>query len=245
MFAYRSVAFMNMNAICGDALVVDPAYRGLGYGSMLRAMPSRMNVDYVWGSQLKALNNIDDWLKRRLLVTDSQMCNVTIELISEASKEAYADLGRLKEEYEQQMAANFSKISEFYGSFFRKNTESVITYEDDESDPIKVALTNSANKLLDSIHLIDTGNFDNAELADVDYWQARSNYEEIATPETILDLLEEIRQLKEENLFLAEENKELSTRLEISNAYDEEDIDLEDDEYRFVGNNLIDLEFYR
>jgi len=66
--------------IQGDALVVIPEYQGYGYGSLLRAIPSRMpGVDYIWGMQHKGLNNIDDWLKRRIMFKDMNSCFITVE----------------------------------------------------------------------------------------------------------------------------------------------------------------------
>jgi GNAT superfamily N-acetyltransferase len=76
----------NLSAICGLGLVVDPAYRGRGYGTMLRAIPSRIGADYVWGMQHKSLDNLNDWLKRRVLIKDSPANWVTVEPITDEAK---------------------------------------------------------------------------------------------------------------------------------------------------------------
>lgn len=61
--------YQNLRGIQGVALVVSPDYRGFGIGKKLREFPKSMDFDYIWGVQLKSLENISDWLKygRRLI----------------------------------------------------------------------------------------------------------------------------------------------------------------------------------
>lgn len=58
----------------GVALGINSEYKGMGLGKMLINYPLiNMNndYDYIWGMHLKSLKNIDDWLKRRELVSDN------------------------------------------------------------------------------------------------------------------------------------------------------------------------------
>lgn len=81
-----------LSAICGEGLAVAPEFKGRGYGSMLRALPSRMGADYVWGTQLKSLRNLKDWLKRREVVGESQNCWVTLEAVTQPARAALEDI---------------------------------------------------------------------------------------------------------------------------------------------------------
>lgn len=69
----------NLNGICGIALGVDENYRGLGYGDILKDEPQRLGYDYIFGEQLKDLNNIKDWLKRRVLFAEYPHSYLTVE----------------------------------------------------------------------------------------------------------------------------------------------------------------------
>ena len=67
------------NGLQGVALGIDPEYKGLGLGKLLINYPiDNMGdrYDYIWGMHLKSLKNIDDWLKRRELISD-QGCYIT------------------------------------------------------------------------------------------------------------------------------------------------------------------------
>ena len=63
-------------------LVIDESIRGLGYGNNLKVFPKSLNVDYVWGEQLKDLNNLEDWLKRRILVYENEFVYITAEFFN-------------------------------------------------------------------------------------------------------------------------------------------------------------------
>jgi hypothetical protein len=63
----------------GVALYVDDEYRDFGFGKMLRNLPRRLGYDYVFGSQLKTLNNIDDWLKHRVMVAENKSGYLTLQ----------------------------------------------------------------------------------------------------------------------------------------------------------------------
>jgi GNAT superfamily N-acetyltransferase len=72
--------FEGLHGIEGVALVVAPEYRGSGLGNQLKDLPRTMGYDYVYGEQLKSLNNLNDWLKRRQLVANCGNVWVTAEI---------------------------------------------------------------------------------------------------------------------------------------------------------------------
>lgn len=43
----------------GVLLAIDKEIRGQGWGEKLKDYPKTLDVDYVWGQQFKALNNLD------------------------------------------------------------------------------------------------------------------------------------------------------------------------------------------
>ena len=63
----------------GVLLAIDEDIRGLGFGNSLKDYPKSIGVDYIWGQQFKALNNLDDWLKRRVLVYETEDIYFTLE----------------------------------------------------------------------------------------------------------------------------------------------------------------------
>lgn len=63
----------------GVLLAIDEDIRGMGFGNMLKDYPKSIGVDYIWGQQFKALNNLDDWLKRRVLVHETEDIYFTME----------------------------------------------------------------------------------------------------------------------------------------------------------------------
>ena len=75
--------YENMRGVEGLALIVLPAFRGTGLGNILKNVPKSLGYDYVWGLQLKSLNNLDYWLKRRIFVADIDDCWVTMEVFNE------------------------------------------------------------------------------------------------------------------------------------------------------------------
>jgi hypothetical protein len=63
----------------GVLLAIDEDIRGLGFGNKLKDYPKSIGVDYIWGQQFKALNNLGDWLKRRVLVHETENVYITME----------------------------------------------------------------------------------------------------------------------------------------------------------------------
>lgn len=72
----------NMRGIQGVALGVSSKFKTLGIGKMLINYPSSMGFDYVWGLQLKALENIDDWLKRRKIYSETGNMFTTYQIFN-------------------------------------------------------------------------------------------------------------------------------------------------------------------
>jgi len=64
----------------GVLLLVDEDFRGQGYGDQLKNHPSTLGIDYIWGQQLKSLDNLNDWLKRRELVHETEYFYITSEI---------------------------------------------------------------------------------------------------------------------------------------------------------------------
>jgi hypothetical protein len=85
--------YTNLRGIHGQALVLSNEERGQGLGSMLRRMPAKLDYDYVWGMQLKSLGNINEWLKRRVLLKELYHLYITAEPISNAAKIEFTKLG--------------------------------------------------------------------------------------------------------------------------------------------------------
>ncbi len=67
----------------GVALGVFSEYKNLGIGKMLIEYPKTLGVDYIWGYQLKALDNIIDWLKRRKIYVQTPGLYVTYQIFNE------------------------------------------------------------------------------------------------------------------------------------------------------------------
>lgn len=63
----------DMVGVQGVALGVSGKYKNLGIGKRLIEYPKTLGADYVWGYQLKQLDNINDWLKRRKIYSDVGM----------------------------------------------------------------------------------------------------------------------------------------------------------------------------
>ena len=69
----------NEKGLEGIMLVVDESLRGMGWGNKLKDYTRTLGYDYIWGYQHKNLNNLDDWLKRRILLGEENGSYVTIE----------------------------------------------------------------------------------------------------------------------------------------------------------------------
>jgi hypothetical protein len=71
--------YKDLRGIEGVLLAVDDSIRGQGWGNKLKDYPKTLGVDYIWGMQLKSLGNLNDWLKRRELVGETEDCYITLE----------------------------------------------------------------------------------------------------------------------------------------------------------------------
>lgn len=71
--------YEDMYGVEGILLAVDLSIRGQGWGNKLKDYPSTLGFDYIWGQQFKSLNNLQDWLKRRVLVAETKYIYVTAE----------------------------------------------------------------------------------------------------------------------------------------------------------------------
>lgn len=69
-----------MIGVEGVLLIIDDSIRNQGWGNKLKDCPKDLGVDYIWGQQLKELNNLNDWLKRRTLVTETINTYITAEI---------------------------------------------------------------------------------------------------------------------------------------------------------------------
>ena len=67
------------NGVEGVLLFVSEDIRGNGWGNKLKDHPKLMGYDYIWGIQLKSLNNLNHWLKRRKLISDNGFSYLTLE----------------------------------------------------------------------------------------------------------------------------------------------------------------------
>lgn len=89
----------NRPALQGEALVVHPFARGMGFGQILRQMLPEIGrivgADYVWGGALVELDNLNHWLRRRVLVRRGEgpgAAHVTLEPLAPDLKEAFLPL---------------------------------------------------------------------------------------------------------------------------------------------------------
>jgi len=66
--------------IQGIALAIDPEYRDMGFGKMLKGWAKNLGYDYIWGVSDKNLENIDQWRKERQILAESPTRWATIEI---------------------------------------------------------------------------------------------------------------------------------------------------------------------
>jgi hypothetical protein len=76
----RDEKYLELNGVEGVLLAVDKSIRGMGWGNKLKDFPKTLGFDYIWGQQLKTLNNLIDWLKRRELVGETNSVYITAEI---------------------------------------------------------------------------------------------------------------------------------------------------------------------
>lgn len=68
----------NLHGIQGIALGVHPNVRGMGVGKALKDhVDKHIKRDYIFGMQLKGLNNIEHWTKTRKIVAESPNMYIT------------------------------------------------------------------------------------------------------------------------------------------------------------------------
>jgi len=72
--------YVLLKGIEGVVLAVSEEVRGQGWGNKLKDYPKTLEIDYIWGQQLKSLNNLEDWLKRRELITETQSVFITAQI---------------------------------------------------------------------------------------------------------------------------------------------------------------------
>lgn len=72
----------DMIGIQGVALGVSSKHKNLGIGKKLIEYPQTLGADYVWGYQLKDLENINDWLKRRKIYSESEGMYITYQIFN-------------------------------------------------------------------------------------------------------------------------------------------------------------------
>ena len=71
--------YNDLKGVEGVLLAVDTSIRGKGWGNKLKDYPKTLGYDYIWGQQLKSLDNLNDWLKRRELVYSDEDIYITLE----------------------------------------------------------------------------------------------------------------------------------------------------------------------
>lgn len=76
----KDALYENLNGVEGVLLGVDKSIMGNGYGTKLKDYTKTLGFDYVWGQQLKSLNNLTHWLKRRKLVAITGDVYITAEI---------------------------------------------------------------------------------------------------------------------------------------------------------------------
>mgnify|MGYP006309141271 CR=1 FL=1 len=71
--------YFGKEGIHGVALALMPEFRGRGYGRALLDLPRKMDYDFVWGGNVKSLNNIDDWIRYgRRVIGENEVCYITL-----------------------------------------------------------------------------------------------------------------------------------------------------------------------
>ena len=74
-----------IRGMMGVALGVHPLWRGVGFGSILKNLPMEYPkpIDYIFGGQLKTLDNKQHWLKRRFLLAEGDLHWYTMQIFSD------------------------------------------------------------------------------------------------------------------------------------------------------------------
>jgi predicted DNA-binding antitoxin AbrB/MazE fold protein len=72
----------DMIGIQGVALGISSRFKNLGIGKQLIVYPQTIGADYIWGYQLKQLDNINDWLKRRKIYSENPGMYITYQIFN-------------------------------------------------------------------------------------------------------------------------------------------------------------------
>ncbi len=72
--------FKGLHGVEGILLFIEEKHRGDGWGNKLKDMSKELGYDYIWGQQFKGLNNLQDWLKRRELITETDNIYITAQI---------------------------------------------------------------------------------------------------------------------------------------------------------------------
>ena len=79
--ADEPMGILKGQGLCGEALAVDPDYRGRGLSSILLGYAYSLGFDYLWGYQDKRLDNLPFWLKTRTLLGEHNGAYVTARIL--------------------------------------------------------------------------------------------------------------------------------------------------------------------
>lgn len=78
----NSNKYKDLKGVEGVLLLIDEDIRGEGWGDKLKDYPKTLGLDYIWGQQLKSLNNLDHWLKRREFISETEFIYITAEFFN-------------------------------------------------------------------------------------------------------------------------------------------------------------------
>jgi hypothetical protein len=71
--------YRELRGLHGVTLCLHEAYRGRGWGNLLKEYPGTLGYDYFWGVMFKTLGNLHDWEKRSRLVGESRDLYLILE----------------------------------------------------------------------------------------------------------------------------------------------------------------------
>lgn len=71
--------YEELSGIEGVLFCVDKSLRGQGYGNQMKEFSKTLGYDYIWGQQFRSLGNLNDWLKRRELVGETEYVYITAQ----------------------------------------------------------------------------------------------------------------------------------------------------------------------
>lgn len=73
----------NLKGLEGVALGIFKEYKNYGIGKEMIEYPKKLGFNYIWGYQLKSLENINDWLKRRKLYAEYSDLYITYQIFND------------------------------------------------------------------------------------------------------------------------------------------------------------------